>query len=109
MFHGTQCVPLQIMKQFAYRQVLPLLKNSVLKNALPGCIQLYNSLTGEKKLKHFERVAEEVVTLGLHYARKLANEEILALRDKLSVTTDTVVKIFTRTLVRGELYYSAFH
>ena len=49
MFHGTQCVPLQIMKQFIYRQVLPLLKNNALRNAVPGYIQLYNNLTGEKK------------------------------------------------------------
>ncbi len=86
MFHGTQCVPLQIMKQFTYRQVLPLLKNNALRNAVPRCIQLYNNLTGEKKLKQFERVADQVVTLGLHYVRKLTNEEILAMREKLSVT-----------------------
>lgn len=105
MFHGTQCVPLQIMKQFTYRQVLPLLKNNALRNAVPRCIQLYNNLTGEKKLKQFERVADQVVTLGLHYVRKLTNEEILAMREKLSVTTDTIVKIFSRTFVKGELYY----
>ncbi|XP_040890672.1 uncharacterized protein LOC121189967 isoform X4 [Toxotes jaculatrix] len=106
MFHGTQCVPLQIMKQFTYRQVLPLLKKNALTNAVPRCIQLYNNLTGEKKLKLFERVADQVVTLGLHYVRKLTKEEVLAMREKLSVTTDTVVKIFSRTLVKGELYYS---
>ena len=106
MFHSTQFVPLQIMKQFTYRQVLRLLKNNELRNAVPGCIQLYYNLTGEKKLKKFEKVADQVVTLGLHYVRKLTDEEILALREKLSVTTDTVVKIFSRTLVKGELYYS---
>lgn len=67
MLHGTQCVPLQIMEQFTYRQMLPLLKNNTLRNPLPRCIQLYNNLTGENKLKQFERVADEVVTLGLHY------------------------------------------
>ena len=51
---------------------------------MPRCIQLYNNLTGEKKLKWFERVADQVVTLGLHYVRKLTNEEILVLREKLS-------------------------
>jgi len=106
MFHGTQCVPLQIMKQFTYRQVLPLLKNNALRNAVPRCIQLYNNLTGGKKLKQFERVADQVVTLGLHYVRKLTNEEILAMREKISVTADTIVKIFSRTFVKGELYYS---
>ncbi len=60
----------------------------------------------KKKLKQFERVADQVVTLGLHYVRKLTNEEILAMREKLSVTTDTIVKIFSRTFVKGELYYS---
>lgn len=70
------------------------------------CIQLYNNLTGEKKLKQFERVADQVVTLSLHYVRKLTDEEILAMREKLSVTMDTIVKIFSRTFVKGELYYS---
>jgi len=55
-----------------------------MRNAVPRCIQLYNNLTGEKKLKWFERVADQVVTLGLHYVRKLTNEEILVLREKLS-------------------------
>lgn len=63
------------MKQYTYRQVLPLLKNNALRNAVPRCIQLYN-LTGEKKLKHFDRVADQVVTLGLDSVRKLTNEEI---------------------------------
>ena len=106
MFHGTHCVLLQIMKHFTYRQELPLLKNNALRNTVPGCIQLYNNLTGETKLKQFERVANQVVTLGLHYLRKRTNEEILSLKEKLSVTTDTVVKIFSRTLVKGALYYS---
>ena len=63
-------------------------------------------MTGEKKLKQFERVADQVVTLGLHFVRKLTNEEMLAMRETFSVTTDTVVKIFSRILVKGELYYS---
>ncbi|XDV26081.1 hypothetical protein PO909_029878, partial [Leuciscus waleckii] len=64
MFHGTQCVPLQIMKQFTYRQILPLLRNDALKNAVPECIQLFSNLTGRKRLKQFERVCDQLVTLA---------------------------------------------
>nr|XP_033967044.1 uncharacterized protein LOC117467508 isoform X2 [Pseudochaenichthys georgianus] len=106
LFHGTQCVPLQIMKEFTYRQVLPLLRNDALRNAVPACIQLYNHLTGQKRLKQFERVADQIVTLDLYYSRKLTSEEILAMREKLSVTADTIVKVFSRLLVNGQLYYS---
>ncbi|KAL7866987.1 hypothetical protein AOLI_G00148010 [Acnodon oligacanthus] len=83
MFHGTQCVPLQIMKEFTYRQVLPLLRNDALKNAVPECIQLYNHLNGQKRLKQFERLADQVVILGLHYSCKLTSEEIVAMREQL--------------------------
>lgn len=106
MFHGTQYVPLQIMKQFTYRQVLPLLRNDALRNAVPECIQLFCNLTGQKRLKQFERIGDQLVTLGLHYSRKLSSEEILVMREYLLVTTETVVKIFSRLLVDGELYYS---
>ncbi len=106
MFHGTQCVPLQIMKQFTYRQILPLLRNDALKNAVPECIQLFSNLSGRKRLKQFERVCDQLVTLGLHYSRKLSSEEILVMREQFPVTADTVVKIFSRLLVNGELYYS---
>ncbi|KAK0139384.1 Integrin alpha-5 [Merluccius polli] len=106
MFHGTQFVPLQIMKQFSYRQILPLLRNDALRNAVPEYIQLFSNLTGQKRLKQFERVCHQLVTLGLHYSRKLSSEETLAMREQLSVTTDTVVKIFSRLLVNGKLCYS---
>lgn len=99
-------VPLQIMKQFTYRQVLPLLRNDALRNAVPECIQLFSNLTGRKRLKKFERVGDQLITLGLHYSRKLSSEETLVMREQLSVTTDTVVKIFSRLLVNRELYYS---
>ncbi|KAI7801395.1 hypothetical protein IRJ41_011007 [Triplophysa rosa] len=81
MFHGTQCVPLQIMKQFTYRQILPLLRNDALRNAVPECIQLFSNLTGRKRLKQFERVCDQLVTLGLHYSQKLSSEEILVTRE----------------------------
>ena len=106
MCHGTQCVPLQIMKEFTYRQVLPLLRNDALRNAVPECIQLYNHLTGQKRLKQFERVADQIVTLALHSSQKLTSEETLAMRKQFSVTVDTVVKIFRRLLVNRQLFYS---
>lgn len=106
MFHGTQCVPLQIMKQFTYRQVLPLLRNNALRNAVPECIQLFSKLTGKKSMKQLDRVGDQFVTLGLHYCRKLSSEERLVMKEQLAVTTGTVVKIFKRVLVNGELYYS---
>ncbi|MED6257719.1 hypothetical protein ATANTOWER_030269 [Ataeniobius toweri] len=106
MFHGTQFVPLQIVKQFTYRQVLPLLRNDDLRNAVPECIQLLSNLTGQKRVKHFEKVGDQLVTLGLHHSRKLSSKESLVMREHLSVTTDTVVKIFSQILVNEELYYS---
>lgn len=48
---------------FLYRQILSLLMNDALRNALPECIRLYNNLTGKKRKK----VADHVVTLGLSY------------------------------------------
>lgn len=106
MFHGTQYIPLQIMKRSTYGQILPLLRNDALRNAVPECIQLFSNLTGRKRLKQFEKVSNQLVTLSLHYSRKLSSEETLVMREQLSVTTDTVVKIFGRLLVKGELYYS---
>lgn len=106
MFHGTQYVPLQIMKRFTYRQILLLLRDNALRNAVPECIQLFSNLTDRKRLKQFERVSDQLVTLSVHYFRKLSSEETLVMREQLSVTTDTVVKIFSRLLVNGELYYS---
>lgn len=62
MFHDTQCVTLQIMKE-----VLRLLRNDALRNAVPECIRLYNHSTGRKRLKQFERAADQGVVLGSHY------------------------------------------
>lgn len=106
MFHGTQCVPLQIMKQFTFRQALPLLSKDTLKDATPQCIQLFNNLTCQQRLKQAERVTPQVVTLGRHYSKTLTGEEMLAIREKVTITSDIVVKVFNRVVVNGQLYYS---
>lgn len=82
-----------------------ILRKDTLRNAAAECIQLYNHLTVQKRLKQLERVANQVVTLGLHYSRNLTSEEILAMKDQLSVTMNTVVNIFSELIVKGQLYY----
>lgn len=105
MFHGTQCVPLQTMKQFTYRQVLPLLRNNALTNSVPECIQFFSQLTGKKRMKQLNRVGDQFVTIGLHYSQELSSEERLVMKEQLAVTTGTAVKISKRVLVSGELHY----
>lgn len=61
---------------------------------LSECIQLYNNLTRQKILTKFEMVTDQIVTPGLHHS-KLTSEEILAMREKLSITVDTFVEIFS--------------
>lgn len=80
MFHGTQCVPLQTMKQFTYRQVLPLLRNNALTNSVPECIQFFSQLTGKKRMKQLNRVGDQFVTIGLHYSQELSSEERLVIQ-----------------------------
>lgn len=64
---------------------------------LSECIQLYNNLTRQKILTKFEMVTDQIVTPGLHHS-KLTSEEILAMREKLSITVDTFVEIFSSSL-----------
>lgn len=106
MFHGTQCVPLQIMKQFTYIKALPLLGKELLKDASPECIGLFQNLTGHRRAKQCTNVSSGVTTLGNGLPKRLNAEELLALREQVNIRSDTVVKVFNRVLVRGQAYYS---
>lgn len=105
MFHGTQAVPVQIMKTFTYQRALPKLKRLYMPNPSPFCETLYGQMIGINKAKTVEYIGSNV-GIGSYKIMPAEGEDWLALKEKCNVVSGAMLKRYVRMIIGGKLYCS---